>query len=166
MRLKDKIHWIEYYMRMTGGREIEEDEWDDVGAFALEHDCPEPSVPTKTHVLGKQFARAAGQWYERNNAGHLQRKLIFVPGAKPEQGGLWCDTDDNISRRQIERVVQRRIQLAVGLLAGARDTEQDWRAKNLDEEAIPVPTDLEFDVELRRAAAAAEADAEREEKAG
>ena len=48
MRLKDKIHWIEYYMRMTGGREIEEDEWDDVGAFALEHDCPEPSVPTKT----------------------------------------------------------------------------------------------------------------------
>ena len=52
------------------------------------------------------------------------------------------------------------------MLAGARDTEQDWRAKNLDEEAIPVPTDLEFDVELRRAAAAAEADAEREEKAG
>lgn len=159
MKLRDKIRWIEYYMRMNHTRVI--DDWDDVGAFALEHKCPDPAVPTKAQALGRQFARAAGKWYAESGAGRLQRKLVYVPAAKPGMDGLWCDSEDNLSRRQIERVVDRLTARAVGLLASASNIAENWHGEHLDDAEVPVPTDLKFDVALRRAAAAAE----REEKA-
>lgn len=146
---QERQRFIRHYKEATGVTEID---MHDVARFAKRMGWKMPTPPSDVDLLAKQFAddAQAERRYDEKT-GKPYRVYHALPDSRQLNLFVYVDIDEANRNQMLKSAVNRREQMVSDGYNLTLDLEH-WNRINPDKEAIQLPMDLEFDIQLRRAA--------------
>jgi hypothetical protein len=143
----DMQRFIRSYKDETGEREVDMKK---VAKWAAGKGWPLPTPQNPLDILAKQFADAAREETKRDKTTGRPYRVnhSFVTMQGGEQLHLWIDIDEAERGPFLKSAVMRREQMVGDGLQLSLDI-MHWNNVNPEKEAIDLPMDLTFDIELR-----------------
>ena len=138
---------LRYYKDETGEKDVDLRQ---LAAWMIKKGHKPPTPKTPVELLARELASALREEtrYDKISGRPYRANHAFASGDL----FTWFDIDEKPVRRKMHASLMKRREQMVGDGLQLSLDADHWNSENADQEAIPMPLDLELDVQIRKMA--------------